>query len=221
MLSICIVLLLSIVIEVNEYTNAIYEYSDTQKQEVQMLEQEEIEISEEIIKKIEEKEIDESYEKVKEFNQKKDDLQIIEDKKEWFATYKTLLNEYSQWVDYPESIEDEYSSDEILLLQRAVETEAYDCDFESKVNVACVILNRVEDENFSNNLVEVITVTNPKQFAYGRTEITEDTKLAVEYAYMIEDTTDGALYFHSNPKTEYFNGAKFIFKDNAGHCFYK
>ena len=42
------------------------------------------------------------------------------------------------------------------------------------------------------------------------------------YAYEIEDTTNGALYFNSfEEPPEIFNKAKYIFSDNAVHHFYK
>ena len=84
--------------------------------------------------------------------------------------------------------------------------------------MASVIFNRVEDGRFGEDIEEVIT--RPRQFVYGRKELTEDTILAVQYAYEIEDTTNGALYFHSGKKRETFNKAKYIFTDDAGHNFY-
>ena len=157
--------------------------------------------------------------KCNELLQKQKEISSISDKEEWFLAYKGLIEEYSEWVDPPESIYDYYTEEEIFLIQRVVETKTFECDFESRVNVACVVLNRVAHENFPDDITEVITSEN--QFAYGRTKIAEETILAVEYAFMIEDTTQGALYFHSNPKTETFNGAKYIFSDNAVHHFYK
>lgn len=149
---------------------------------------------------------------------KQEELSSIEDNEEWFIAYKYLIEEYSEWVDPPETIYDYYTEDEIYLMQRCIETETFEADFDSKVNVASVILNRIESEEFDNEVSEIIV---EGQFAFGRKNISEDTVLALEYAFMIGDTTDGALYFHSNPKTETFNGAEFIFTDTAGHHFYK
>ena len=89
----------------------------------------------------------------------------------------------------------------------------------SKVNVANVIFNRVISEEFDDSITEV--VTKPNQFAYGRNNISESTILAVEYAFLNEDTTDGALFFHSNSKTDTFNKAEYVFTDDCGHHFYK
>lgn len=149
---------------------------------------------------------------------KQEELSSIEDNEEWFVAYKDLIEEYSEWVDPPETIYDYYTEDEIYLMQRCIETETFEQDFDSKVNVASVILNRIESDEFANEVSEIIV---KGQFAFGRENISEDTVLALEYAFMIGDTTDGALYFHSNPKTETFNGAEFIFTDTAGHHFYK
>lgn len=155
-----------------------------------------------------------------EFHKKVFDLQeSIEDQKEWFIQYKILLEDYSEWIDPPERIEDEYTSDEIYLIQRVVETETYDSDFLSKVNVANVIFNRIYNSKFPNNVSDVITAHN--QFSYHKKEISYDTELAVEYAYMIKDTTNGALYFKSGKKSSSFNGASYVFEDTAGHYFYK
>ena len=149
---------------------------------------------------------------------KQEELSSIENNEEWFIAYKDLIEEYSEWVDPPETIYDYYTEDEVYLMQRCIETETFEQDFDSKVNVASVILNRIESDEFANEVSEIIV---KGQFAFGRENISEDTVLALEYAFMIGDTTDGALYFHSNPKTETFNGAEFIFTDDAGHNFYK
>ena len=156
--------------------------------------------------------------KSKEVVEKQKELESIEDNKEWFIAYKNLIDEYSEWVDPPESIYDVYTNDEIYLMQRCIETETFEQDFDSKVNVASVILNRLESEEFSNDVNKVIV---KGQFAFGRKNISEDTKLALEYAYMIGDTTEGALYFHSLSYKPRFNGADYIFTDDAGHHFYK
>lgn len=156
--------------------------------------------------------------KSQEVLKKQEELESITDNKEWFVAYKNLVEEYSEWVDPPESIYDVYSSDDIYLMQRCIETETFEQDFNSKVNVASVILNRLNSEEFSNQVNKVIV---KGQFAFGRKDISEDTKLALEYAYMIGDTTEGALYFHSLSYRSKFNGANYIFTDDAGHHFYR
>lgn len=149
---------------------------------------------------------------------KMDELKYIEDKEGWFISYKSIVDKYAEIVDPPETIYDFYTEEEIYLLQRVVETECYGGDFESKVNVACVVLNRVNSSDFGNTIKEVITT--PNQFAYWRKKISENTKLAVEYAFSIEDTTNGCIAFHSNKKRDKFNNWDYLFTDSIGHNFY-
>lgn len=156
---------------------------------------------------------------IQKMQEKMTEIESIEDNKEWFLAYKDIVFEYAEWIDPPETIFDYYTEDEIRLICRVVETETYQCDFDSKVNVANVVLNRIESGEFGETVEEIITTEN--QFAYGRETITEDTILAVIFSFEIQDTTNGALFFHSNEKTEMFNDAKYIFTDNAGHHFYK
>lgn len=155
---------------------------------------------------------------IQEMQEKMTEIESIEDNKKWFLAYKDIVFEYAEWIDTPETIFDYYTEDEVILICRVVETEAYQCDFDSKVNVANVVLNRIESGEFGETVEEVITSDN--QFAYGRKAITEDTILAVMYSFEMEDTTNGALYFHSNEKTDKFCGKNYIFSDDAIHHFY-
>lgn len=145
------------------------------------------------------------------------ELNNIIDEKEKYIKYRELQCKYYSVVK-PKSIFDDFSKEDVLYLCKAVETEVYDKDFESKVNVACVILNRLDNGRFGDVIKEI--VTNPSQFAYYRNAITEDTILAVMYAYEMDYDAQGALYFHSNEKTEEFHG-QYLFTDKAGHHFYK
>ena len=182
---------------------------------------EEVEEVEEIVKTTEEI-------KLEEFNIKLAEIEYLkkENKEEWFQFYKNLTFEYVEWIGMPITVFDAFTEDEVRLICRAVETETYDQDFDSKVNVACVIFNRIESGKFGDTITEVIT--NPYQFAYGRKNITESTILAVMYAYEIEDTTNGCIAFRSGEKPEvwYINKTKTKywtrqFIDDAGHGFYK
>lgn len=138
---------------------------------------------------------------------------------EYYKEYMQVVIHYADQVDPPETIYDYYSDEEVYLIQRCVETEVHGADFMSKVNVANVILNRVKaDGKFGSTPSEVII---PGQFVFGRTEIDESTKRAVEFAFMFKDTTDGALYFQSIAPFEHFSGADYMFTDQAGHHFYK
>ena len=155
---------------------------------------------------------------IQEMQEKIAEIEVIEDNKEWFLAYKDIVFKYAKWIDPPETIYDYFTEDEVRLICRVVETETYQCDFDSKVNVANVVLNRIESGEFGDTVEEVVTTGN--QFAYGRKVLTEDTILAVMYAYEIVDTTNGALYFHSNDITDTFCGKTYIFTDDAGHNFY-
>ena len=140
------------------------------------------------------------------------------DKELYMIQYNKLIAEYSDVLDTPETIYDIYSAEQINIMLRCIETEVHEQDFESKVNVASVILNRVDHDLFPTDPIEVIT--SPKQFCYGRTIISEDTILALEYAFEIEDTTNGCLAFRSDACPSTWNGWYYKFTDNAGHHFY-
>ena len=158
--------------------------------------------------------------KYEELQSKLNIIKQIEDKKEWFLAYKDLVFEYTKWVDPPETVFDVFTEEEVNLICRVVETETYQRSFDCKVNVASVIFNRFEDGRFGDTITEIITA--PKQFAYFREIIDEETILAVMYAYEIEDTAQGALFFHSFKEAmPTFSGADYIFSDQAVHHFYK
>ena len=148
-----------------------------------------------------------------------DSLDQIEDTLEWFLRYKELREKYEFMCDdFPLYITDEYSEEEIYYIEKMVETETHGCSFEAKVNVANVVFNRVEHHKFPDSPKAVIT--SPGQFCYGKSDITEETKLAIEYAFLFPDTTNGALYFHSGRKTATFSGKPLVYEDDAVHYFY-
>ena len=141
------------------------------------------------------------------------------DKRAWFILYKSIQEEYDDYIDPSESIYDYFTDEQIVMMQKCVETETYQCSFEAKINVACVILNRVEHDEYPTDPVEIITAKN--QFSYSRNDITEDTILALEYAFSIEDTTDGCIAFRSDCSPNEWNGWAKQFTDESGHTFYK
>lgn len=153
------------------------------------------------------------------------DMDRIEDitssNMDWYITYKNVIEKYSYIIDPPETVYDYFTDDEINLIQRVVETECFDGDFDSKCHVANVVFNRIEDpeQRFGSTVDAVITSEN--QFAYGRNIISDSTKLAVEYAFEITDTTTGCIGFHSNKKTKTFNKWSYVFTDQIGHHFYR
>jgi spore germination cell wall hydrolase CwlJ-like protein len=157
--------------------------------------------------------------KEREFHSKHNEIKQKTDKKEYFLAYKKLTSKYIKWIDPPETVFDVFTEEEVRLICKAVETECYQQEFDAKVNVASVIFNRIKSGEFGDTVTKVIT--SPNQFAYGRDAITEDTILAVQYAYEIEDTTNGCVAFRSGKKPEKWYNWKLIFIDEAGHGFYK
>lgn len=157
---------------------------------------------------------------IEEMNQKLAEIEFIEDKKEWFIAYKNIIDDYSYIIDPPETIYDYFSEEELDLLFHVVQAEVGDeYPFESKVNVANVIFNRFYHERFPDTLSDILVFDQFSPIADGRykeVEVTEDTILACEYAFTMEDTTDGCLFFDSNNTLNY----QFVFNDSA-HNFYK
>jgi len=154
---------------------------------------------------------------IEEMNQKMAEIESIEDKKEWFIAYKSIIEEYSYIIDPPETIYEYFTEEELDLLFHVVQAEIGDeCySFEQKANVASVVFNRLYHEKFPDALSEILVYD---QFSpiYKEVEVSEDTILACEYAFEIEDTTDGCLFFDSNNTLNY----QFVFNDSA-HNFYK
>lgn len=149
-----------------------------------------------------------------------EEINNISDKKEWFIAYKNIIDKYSYILDPPETIYDYYTDEELDMFFRVVQAEIGDeYTFEQKCNVASVILNRIEHYKFSDEMLEILT---PQQFetvkngSYKNVKVSEDTILACEYVFMIEDTTDGCLFFDSNKALNY----EFVFNDGT-HNFYK
>lgn len=155
---------------------------------------------------------------IEEIDMRIESLELIPDKKEWFLAYKSIIEEYEGFLDSPETIYDCFSDNELDLLFHVVEAEIGNYSFNQKVNVTSVIFNRIEHDRFPNKLGEILVM---EQFAtisggrYKEVEVSEDTVLACEYAFQIEDTTGGCLFFDSNNMLNY----EFVFSDGA-HNFY-
>ena len=186
--------------------------------------QENIDTTNEIIKETELSEIEKLNNEVdaaiENMNVEMAEIESIENKKEWFIAYKEIVDRYSYILDPPEGIYDYYTDEELDMFFRVVQAEIGDeYTFEQKCNVASVILNRIEHYKFSDEILEILT---PQQFetvkngSYKNVKVSEDTILACEYVFMIEDTTDGCLFFDSNKALNY----EFVFNDGT-HNFYK
>ena len=205
LLAVFLLVMFSISVKVQDYANQ----AEARKLETEVVE--EIIIEEPVIVEIPKTREEIMFEEF-------DALSKIEDKKEWYLAYKGFIEDYPEF-DRGSTLYDRYNEEEIYAMQRVIETEVYGCDFDAKANVASVILNRIEgDNNFPNDAITVCT--SPGQFVYSRKQISEDTKLALEYAAEIEDTTNGALYFNSMSPMDSWNGRTRIFTDHVGHSFY-
>ena len=186
--------------------------------------QENIDTTNEIIKETELSEIEKLNNEVdaaiENMNVEMAEIESIENKKEWFIAYKEIVDRYSYILDPPEGIYDYYTDEELDMFFRVVQAEIGDkYTFEQKCNVASVILNRIEHYKFSDEMLEILT---PQQFetvkngSYKNVKVSEDTILACEYAFEIEDTTGGCLFFDSNNTLNY----EFVFNDGV-HNYYK
>lgn len=91
------------------------------------------------------------------------------------------------------------SSQDYELLTRIVEAEAGICDLKGRILVANVILNRVRDDEFPDNITDVVYQKSQFSPVYdGRLntcKVTEETVEAVDRALAGEDYSQGALYF--------------------------
>lgn len=145
-------------------------------------------------------------------------LNTSDEKYEWYLEYKSIMEDLPDDSDKPETIYDYFTDEEIHYLRRMIETETYQQDFMSKVHVANVALNRYQSGKY-RDLKHVITALG--QFVYSRNKISDSTILAAEYAFEIEDETNGSTFFHHGKKTNTFNGAYYFMTDDCGHHFYK
>ena len=152
----------------------------------------------------------------KEYDEIKAERDIYKNQAEYFL--QTLSEENSETLD-TEMYGNQFTRNDINLMLRTIETETYQAPIEAKINVANVILNRLHDDRFSNNVSEIIT--DDLQFAYGRKHISEETRIALEYAIKCDDTTNGAIGFRSDCNPTKWNGWTYQFTDKAGHAFYK
>ena len=165
------------------------------------------------------------------------DNTIVEEEVVSIDTYSVLSKKSksnkkkSKKEDTPETIYEVYGKEEVKILQRIVEAECTGQEIECKINVANVILNRVESDSFPNTIEEV--VFQKHQFSpisdgrYYEVEVTKDTIKACEKAFIEKDTTDGSTFF-CNPRDvknlqtqKWFKKLIYVMKDNSGHCFYK
>lgn len=119
-------------------------------------------------------------------------------------------------------------------LMRIVEAEAGGEDRKGKLLVANVVINRVKNKRFPNNVTDVVyqKAQNVTQFSpvsngtIDKVNISEETKDVVYSALMGEDVSDGALYFmarkYAAPENvQWFDSHLCFLFSYGGHDFYK
>lgn len=123
-----------------------------------------------------------------------------------------------------------YSEQDYQTLLRIVQAEAGICDDKGKILVADVVLNRVRDDEFPNNITDV--VYQKSQFSpvsdgsINTVTITSQTVDCVNRALSGEDYSEGALYFmnrngaRSSAVSWFDRRLTFLFQ-HQGHEFFK
>lgn len=126
------------------------------------------------------------------------------------------------------------TKEEVTMLERIVEAEASGEDMIGKILIVNVIFNRIQDEEFPDNIKEVIfqKIGGEYQFSpisdkrYWEVKVSEKTKEAVQRALSGEDYSEGALYFMARKQSKASNVRWFdknldrLFK-HGGHEFFK
>lgn len=116
-----------------------------------------------------------------------------------------------------DTIYDVFTPEEIEYACRMVETENYQCCFKSKVHCAETVFARYYSEKYPSNLKEIVTA--PCQFVYGRTDISPDTILAVEYAWQFATETENCVAFKTSTQSVWW-GYSWLLEDAEGQDYY-
>ena len=150
--------------------------------------------------------------------------------KETEAVKGTNTAETAEAVQEESSERIPLSDRDYKVLLKIVQAEAGGCDRKGRILVANVILNRVESDEFPDNVTSV--VYEKYQFSpvmdgsLDRCKISNETVKAVECALTGEDYSDGALYFMnrrmaSSKNVRWFDShLNFLFK-HGNHEFFK
>ncbi|MBO5030375.1 MAG: cell wall hydrolase [Lachnospiraceae bacterium] len=126
------------------------------------------------------------------------------------------------------------SEQDLDTLMRIVEAEAGGEDRKGKLLVANVVINRVRNKKFPDNVTDVVyqkdqNVTQFSPVSNGtidKVKVSEETKEAVYSALRGEDVSDGALFFmarkYADPENaEWFDSHLTFLFSYGGHDFYK
>ncbi len=123
-----------------------------------------------------------------------------------------------------------YSDEDYRILQKIVQAEAGVCDDKGKILVANVVINRVRNNKFPDNVKAV--VYEPSQFSpvldgtINRCQVTQQTIDCVNRALAGEDYSQGALYFmnrgiSASSNVRWFDGKLTYVMQYGGHEFFK
>ena len=148
------------------------------------------------------------------------EIAVLKNTEEYIIQYNEITEKYRNMIDLQETIWDVFSEKEIQEVASVIETETSGSSFMEKVNVACVIFNRYQDNTyeFPDQIIDIVKQDN--QFASGK-KASEETIHAMEYAYMFGDTTGGALWFNVQGYNSWASrNREHVFSDNI-HDFYK
>lgn len=126
------------------------------------------------------------------------------------------------------------SEQDLDTLMRIVEAEAGGEDRKGKLLVANVVINRVKNSKFPDNVTDVVyqREQNVTQFSpvsngtINKVKVSDETKDVVYSALRGEDVSDGALFFmarqYADPENvKWFDGHLTFLFSYGGHDFYK
>lgn len=124
----------------------------------------------------------------------------------------------------------DYTERDYQVLLRIVQAEAGICDDIGKILVADVIINRVRDKNFPDNITDV--VYQRSQFSpvidgsINTCKVTQQTIDCVDRALAGEDHSNGALYFMNRggsaaSNVRWFDGRLTFLMQHGPHEFFK
>ena len=145
----------------------------------------------------------------------------IENAQFFSVTVEDITTELEEPSDIDGDIEDipiPISDYDFNLLCQVVECETHGGDMESKSHIVNVIRNRLSRPEWGSTYSSVIL--EPYQFG-RRSDITQDTIDAVNYALSNPDNTYGSIAFHSGGYSNTFFGYGYVFTDAVGHHFYR
>lgn len=118
------------------------------------------------------------------------------------------------------------SQEDAVLLMRIARCEAGDNGVEAQLIIMNVIMNRLNDKTFPDNIHDIIYAN--KQFSvvtngeFDKVEINVDSHLALARLEMGEDLSDGAIYFESASATDTWQSKhKQLLFEKYGQRFYR